>query len=176
MKEIHSPRYLMGQFPLWITPIRGRNRGILTGMSFENLTPTWTDQPLTDPRFTADVVDLMVSIGDRQQGTITALICGPDDHFRVAMAVELLPDFAGLSATELFRTALRPVIEVVETSPGAGVVLALGRPVHDIFAAMDRQWSQAAEDVCASVGIRLLGFYVATKLGIHQPSAGRVLI
>lgn len=145
-------------------------------MSFENLTPTWADRPLTDPRFTADVVDLMVSIGDRQQGTITALICGPDDLFRVAMAVELLPDFAGLSPTELFRTALRPVVEVVESSPGTSVVLALGRPVHDMLAAMDRQWSQAAEDVCQAAGIRLLGFYVATRLGIHQPSAGRVLI
>jgi hypothetical protein len=166
----------MGHFALWITRIRGRNRGILSSMSFENLTPTWNDRPLTDPGLAADVVDLMVTIGDRQKGSITAIVCGPDDRFRTAMAVELLPDFAGLAATELFRTALRPVLEALGTSPDAGLVVALGRPEHDVLAAMDHTWARAATEVCEAAGVRLLGFYVATKLGIHQPSSGRVLI
>lgn len=145
-------------------------------MSFENLTPTWNDRPLTDPGFAADVVDLMVTLGDRQKGSITAIVCGPDDRFRTAMAVDLLSDFAGLVATELFRTALRPVLEVLGTCSDSSIVVALGRPEHDLLAVMDHTWSQAAAEVCAAAGVRLLGFYVATKRGIHQPSAGRVLI
>jgi hypothetical protein len=62
-------------------------------MTFTNLAATWTDQPLTDPAVAADVVDLMVSLGDRHRGTFTVLLCDPDDHYRATLTIDL-PDLA----------------------------------------------------------------------------------
>ncbi|WP_165553844.1 hypothetical protein [Kribbella capetownensis] len=63
-------------------------------MSFHNLPPTWTNQPLSDPARAADVVDLMVTLGDRRRGTFTVLLCDPDNHYRAALTLNLPKDFA----------------------------------------------------------------------------------
>ncbi|MEV0798443.1 hypothetical protein AB0I34_12175 [Kribbella sp. NPDC050281] len=63
-------------------------------MSFQNLPPTWTNQPLSDPARAADVVDLMVTLGDRRRGTFTVLLCDPDNHYRAALTLDLPEDFA----------------------------------------------------------------------------------
>ncbi|TCC63061.1 hypothetical protein E0H73_11310 [Kribbella pittospori] len=63
-------------------------------MSFNNLPPTWTTQPLSDPARAADVVDLMVTLGDRRRGTFTVLLCDPDNHYRAALTLDLPEDFA----------------------------------------------------------------------------------
>jgi hypothetical protein len=166
----------MGQFGLWTTRIGEWNHGIFTSMSFENLAPTWTDQPLTDPAVTADVVDLMVSRGDRRRGTLTVLICDPDDHYVATMTIELPPncipsraDPTSASPAELCGTALHPVIPAVHTAPGTGLVLTLGRPGPARLPDLDNQWAQAAIAICHAAGIRLLGFYIATKDDIYRP-------
>ncbi|TCC08130.1 hypothetical protein [Kribbella soli] len=144
-------------------------------MSFENLSATWADQPLTDPGVAADAVDLMVSLGDRRQGTFTVLICDPNNHYRATVAIDLPPDFTLGSSPSgnpayLCATALHPIIPAVHTAPGTALVLALGRPGPARMADLDAQWAQAAATICQAAGIRLLGFYVATKDGIYQPA------
>jgi hypothetical protein len=155
-------------------------------MSFENLSPTWTDQPLTDPALTADVIDLMVSHGDRHRGTLTVLICDPGNHYQAGVAMALpphcipLPEQAAhsrptsrsspaLSPAELCESVMDPVIPAVHTAPGVALVLALGRPGPAYLPDLDNQWAQAATAICRAAGIRLLGFYVATKHGIYHP-------
>ncbi|MFC6159671.1 hypothetical protein [Kribbella jiaozuonensis] len=61
-------------------------------MSFLDLTPTWTDQPLTAPDVAANVVDLMLTLGDRHRGTFSILLCDPDDHYRATISVDLPQD------------------------------------------------------------------------------------
>ncbi|TDD47277.1 hypothetical protein E1263_34955, partial [Kribbella antibiotica] len=63
-------------------------------MTFRDLAPTWSDRPLTDPALAADVVDLMVSHGDRSRGTFTAILCGPDARYRATVAIDLTSEFA----------------------------------------------------------------------------------
>ncbi|TDW83968.1 hypothetical protein EV137_6771 [Kribbella pratensis] len=161
----------MGHFGLWTTRIEGRNHGTFTGMSFENLSATWADEPLTDPDATADAVDLMVSLGDRRRGTFTILICDPDDHYLATVAIELPATFSlDSSAAQLCETALHPIIPAVHTAPGTALVLVLGRPGPARMTGLDAQWARAAGTICAAAGIRLLGFYVATEDGIYQPA------
>ncbi|MEV6267050.1 hypothetical protein AB0L64_07790 [Kribbella sp. NPDC051936] len=152
-------------------------------MSFENLSATWPDRPLTDPAVTADVVDLMVSHGDRRRGTLTVLICAPDNHYLATVTVELPADAippaavpadrsphpADPSPAQLCGTAMHPIIPAVRTAPGAALILALGRPGSARLTDLDNQWSQAATAICRAAGIRLLGFYIATKDGIYSP-------
>jgi hypothetical protein len=161
-------------------------------MSFENLPATWTDQPLTDPTVTADVVDLMVSLGDRRRGTLTAVICDPDAQYRATVIIDLPPTVElgrpafpdtvptpasalvpALAPSEIFQTALRPIIPAVRTAPGTSLILALGRPGPANLPVQDDEWSRAAHATCQAADIRLLGFYVATKEGIHQPHPTR---
>ncbi|MET9271731.1 hypothetical protein [Kribbella sp. NPDC003557] len=68
-------------------------------MTFESLPPTWPDRPLTDPTFTADVVDLMVNLGDRHRGTLTVLICDPTNHYQATVTIELPPEAIPSEAT-----------------------------------------------------------------------------
>ncbi len=161
----------MGHFALWTTRIGGRNRGIFTDMSFENLSSTWADQPLTDPDVAADAVDLMVSLGDRRRGTFTVLICDPGNRYLATVALELPATFSlDPSPAQICETALHPIIPAVHTAPGTALVFALGRPGPAHQTDLDTQWAQAATTICRAAGIRLLGFYVATKDGIHQPA------
>ncbi|WP_410791517.1 hypothetical protein [Kribbella sp. C-35] len=140
-------------------------------MSFENLSATWADQPLSDPEVAADAVDLMISLGDRRRGTFTVLICDPDARYRATVAIELPSTFAlDPSPAQLCETALDPVIPAVHTAPGTALVFALGRPGPAHLPDLDAQWAQAATTICQAAGIRLLGFYVATKDGIYQPA------
>lgn len=154
-------------------------------MSFENLSATWADQPLTDPGLAADAVDLMVSLGDRRRGTLTVLICDPDARYLATVLVGL-PESAAAdlrrsqpqlqpaadarppSPAELCGTVLDPVIPAVHTAPGTGLILALGRPGPAGLTDVDSQWAHAATTICEAAGIRLLGFYTATKDGVHR--------
>lgn len=154
-------------------------------MSFENLPATWTDVPLTDPTFTADVVDLMVSLGDRRRGTLAAMICDADARYRATVVIDLPPTvelrhptfppadgFPGQLDTvpaNLCQTALHPIIPAVRTAPGTALVLALGRPGPTHLPTQDNEWSRAAHTICQAADIHLLGFYIATREGIHQP-------
>ncbi len=161
----------MGHFALWTTRIGHRKRGTFTSMSFENLSATWADQPLTDPGVAADAVDLMVSLGDRRRGTFTVLICDPRNRYLATVAIEVPSTFfLEPSPAQFCETALHPIIPAVHTAPGAALVLALGRPGPARLTDLDAQWAQAAATICEAAGIRLLGFYVATKDGIYQPA------
>ncbi|WP_344238376.1 hypothetical protein, partial [Kribbella hippodromi] len=60
-------------------------------MSFENLPPTWTDHPLTDPAVTANVIDLMLTPGDRHHGTLAVILCTPTNHYQATLTIDLPP-------------------------------------------------------------------------------------
>jgi hypothetical protein len=142
-------------------------------MSFHNLTPTWTTQPLTDPARAADVVDLMVSLGERHRGTFTVLLCDPDDRYRGTVTIDLPSQFANLTPTlgtaDACSTALHPVIPAVHTVPGAALILALGRPGPASWPELDNEWAEAATHICRAADVRLLGFYIASAARVYQP-------
>lgn len=154
-------------------------------MSFHHLPPTWTNQPLSDPARAADVVDLMVSLGDRRRGTFTVLLCDPDNHYRAALTLDLPEDFAapvehvtslqGRSHRRPAGTAgvcsstLDPILPAVRTAPGTGLILALGRPGPPFQPEVDTEWAEAATRICQAADVRLLGFYVASADHVYQP-------
>ena len=164
---------MMGHIRLWTTRIGGPNDGTFVGMSFQNLPPTWTDQPLTDPAFAADVVDLMVSLGERHRGTFTVMICDPGDCYVASVAVDLPEEFeqltTGLTPSDLCSGALGAIMPAVRTAPGTGLLLALGRPGPASWPELDNEWAQAATHICRAADVRLLGFYVASADHIYQP-------
>ncbi|MFF1819954.1 hypothetical protein ACFVWG_21815 [Kribbella sp. NPDC058245] len=152
-------------------------------MSFLDLAPSWSDYPLTDPTLAADVVDLMVSMGDRYRGTFTAILCGPDARFRAVVAIDLPAYFAaeatrldtpnldlpGLDTPGLCATALHPIVPALRTEPGAALLLALGRPGPPTWPDLDHEWSTAATHLCRAAQVPLLGFYIATPGHLYQP-------
>lgn len=165
---------MMGHIPLWITRSEGRNGGTFVGMSFQNLPPTWSAEPLSDPARAADVVDLMVSLGERHRGTFTVLMCDPDDRYIATVAIDLPHEFEhrtpSLAPGELCSGALGAIMPAVRTAPGTGLLLALGRPGADVWPELDTEWAEAAAHICRSADVRLLGFYVASSTGhIYQP-------
>ena len=163
----------MGHIALWKTPDRGRNHGTLRSMSFYKLDPAWTTRPLTDPALALDVVDLMVSLGERRRGTFTVLLCDPDDSYRATITIDLPSQFAHLSPArgtpDACSSALSPIIPALHTAPGTALILALGRPGPASCPDLDTEWAQAAAHLCQAAGVRLLGFYIATATRIYQP-------
>ncbi|MGW6281543.1 hypothetical protein [Kribbella sp. NPDC055071] len=140
-------------------------------MSFKNLTLAWTTQPLSDPALAADVVDLMITLGERQRGTFTVLLCDPDDTYRATISIDLPSEFdqPTLETTDVCSAALAPIIPAVHTAPGTSLILALGRPGPPSWPDLDVEWAHAATHICQAANVRLLGFYIATATGIHQP-------
>ncbi|MFI5733469.1 hypothetical protein ACIA49_25365 [Kribbella sp. NPDC051587] len=147
-------------------------------MSFLDLAPSWSDEPLTDPTLAANVVDLMVSMGDRYRGTFTAILCGADARFRAVVAIDLPSHFAAettsldhpsLDTPGLCATALHPIVPALRTEPGAALLLALGRPGPPTWPALDHEWSTAATHLCRAAQVPLLGFYIATPEHLYQP-------
>jgi hypothetical protein len=142
-------------------------------MSFQDLPQTWTDHPLSDPVLTANVVDLLVSLGDRQRGTFTVILCDNDDHYIATVAIDLPSEFRAampsLEPSELCSTAFGAIMPAVRTAPGTGLLLALGRPGPDFWPELDTEWAEAATHLCRIAGVRLLGFYVASAHHIYQP-------
>lgn len=142
-------------------------------MSFLDLPPTWTDQPLTDPDVAADVIDLMISLGDRQRGTFSLVLCDPDDRYRATVMVDLPSEFERLSqpldTSRLCSAVLGPLVPAVRTAPGTGVILALGRPGPARSPDLDREWADAGTAISRAAGLRLLGFYIAARDGVYQP-------
>lgn len=63
------------------------------GMTFESLSPTWTDHPLTDPELTTNVIDLMLSPGDRHHGTLAVILCTPTNHYQATLTIALPPTY-----------------------------------------------------------------------------------
>jgi len=142
-------------------------------MSFYDLPPTWTDQPLSDPARAADVIDLMVSIGDRRRGTFAVVLCDPDDRYRATLSIELPPEFDHLepepATAGVCSSALAPILPAVRTAPGTALILALGRPGPPFRPELDTEWAEAATRICHAADVRLLGFYVASAEHIYQP-------
>lgn len=165
-------------------------------MSFLDLPQTWTDHPLSDPTRAADVVDLLVSLGDRHRGTFTVILCDEDTRYRAAIAVDLPSEFGQppaassrppafgqpaaafgqppaapipLAAGAMCTSALTPIIPAVRTAPGTSLLLALGRPGPDTWPDLDTEWAHAATHLCQATAVPLLGFYIATPRHIYQP-------
>jgi hypothetical protein len=142
-------------------------------MSFQDLPQTWPDHPLSDPTHAADVVDLLVSLGDRQRGTFTVVICDQDDRYIAAVAIDLPSEFEhrlpSLQPSELCSTALGAVMPAVSTAPGTALLLALGRPGPDIWPELDTEWAEAATHICQAADVRLLGFHIASANHIYEP-------
>ena len=142
-------------------------------MSFLDLTPTWTDQPLTDPDVAADVVDLMLTLGDRPRGTFAVILCDPDDRYRATITVDLPSELdrpaPPLDTHTLCSTALSPIVPAIQTAPNTAVILALGRPGSAHSPTLDHDWATAATTICQAADLRLLSFHIATPEGIYQP-------
>ncbi|WP_432876236.1 hypothetical protein ACQPYH_25835 [Kribbella sp. CA-245084] len=142
-------------------------------MTFLDLPPTWTDLPLTDPDVAADVVDLMLTLGDRHRGTFAVILCDPNDHYRATITVDLPSEFDRLAPPRdthaLCSTALSPIIPAIQTAPNTPVILALGRPGPAHSPALDQDWSTAATNICQATHLHLLSFHIATPEAVYQP-------
>ena len=164
-------------------PVDNSDRGLqsrhLLGMTFLDLPPTWTDQPLTDPAVAADVVDLMLTLGDRQRGTFAVILCDPDNLYRATITVDLPSEFDRLAPPldthALCSTALSPIIPAIQTAPNTSVILALGRPGPLHSPALDQDWSTAATNITQAAHLNLLSFHIATPEGIHHPQTTQQL-
>ncbi|WBQ08093.1 hypothetical protein [Kribbella sp. CA-293567] len=136
-------------------------------MTYSDLPANWLDLPLTDPTLAADVVDLYVSVGDRRQGVLSALLCDSGARFLAAIHLDL-PERAPLTSPKSCAKALAPLIPALQLRPDGALLLALGRPTRDPTS--DRAWLEAARKTCETASIHLLAFYIATPTHLYVPS------
>jgi hypothetical protein len=142
-------------------------------MSFQDLPKDWSGYPLSDPTIAADVVDLQINVGDRRLGILKALLCDEEDHFLMTIDLNLpgrIQDVRPSSCGKL----LEPIVQPLQDSPGGSLVLALGRPGPAEWPAVDSEWAEAASQACGAVGVRLIGFYVATTYQVRRAEVSAV--
>jgi hypothetical protein len=142
-------------------------------MSFQDLPKDWSDHPLSDPTIAADVVDLQTNVGDRRLGIFKALLCDPEDRFLMTIDLNLPGRIQDVRPTSCAKL-LEPVVLPMQDIPGGSLVLALGRPGPVEWPAVDNEWAEAATDACRAVGVRLLGFYVATTYQVRRAEVSAI--
>jgi hypothetical protein len=129
-------------------------------MSFQDLPDGWNEQPLTDPRLVADVLDLVVSDADRRAGGLAMLLC--DHRGRLQQPVFISDLDYGSSEAErclMFGRFIAHLAEQVEA-----ILFALAREDGLSITADDQSWARAIQYACSGE-VRLLGFHVVTLVG-----------
>jgi hypothetical protein len=134
-------------------------------MTFEDLPDDWSDRPLTDPALVADVLDLVVSARDRQQGAVSFLLCDEDARLLQPVTITDLP---ATPASDDRRRCLRTVVGAMSGCGSLLVALARGDGLS--ISASDEGWRDAAVAEC-SRGVRLLGVHVVTHAGSREAPA-----
>jgi len=137
----------------------------MNGMTFLDLPPNWPQLPLTDTTLAADVLDLVVNDDDRRRGALCVLFCRSDDRLAqpcMAGDLESMPSDATPS------DVLAPIVAALrETDPNGSMVLGLARPRGLRITDQDREWHQAAIDLCRGQ-VRLLGAHRITLDGVTR--------
>ena len=128
-------------------------------MTFNDLPPDIKDIPLSDPVLQADVIDLIVGDEARASGCVGIMVC--DDHDRGLQPVVItdVPEDADSSGLRQLLDLLLPVV----AEEGGSVLIGRGRRRGSVPTDLDRSWHQLAIECCAARGVRLLGFYLATR-------------
>lgn len=145
-------------------PVDNRNggdpgTGSIVGMTYEDLPADWPDRPLDDPRLVTDVLDLCVSMADRDAGAIVFLLCDPEGRLVQPVAIgELPPRFTAASCEQ--------AIEVMVHAMGdhGSLHVAIARRDGLTITEDDRVWAAAARRVTRD-RVRLLGVHVVTRGG-----------
>ncbi len=132
-------------------------------MTFQDLPAGASEIPLTDKRVAADVIDLILGDQDRAHGCIGVMVCDEQDRGIQPVVVSDVPHDAGSGGLAQLLDLLLPLV----AQRGGSVLIGRGRPRGGVPNDLDRQWHQQAIDSCAAHGVRLLGFYLATRDGVH---------
>jgi hypothetical protein len=129
-------------------------------MSFEDLPDGWKQQPLTDPRFVADVLDLYVSDADRCAGALAVLMC--DEQGRLlqpGIISDLDYDSSEVERGRMLGTFVTHLAEFFDS-----VMFALARADGLSVTDDDECWARAVQHACEGK-VRLLGFHLITRDG-----------
>jgi hypothetical protein len=129
-------------------------------MSFDDLPDGWTQQPLTDPRLVADVLDLCVSDADRCAGALAILMC--DEEGRLLQPGIISDLDYDSSETERARMLGLFVTHLADFFDS--VLFAIARADGLSVTADDERWARAVQHACAG-RVRLLGFHLITRDG-----------
>lgn len=136
----------------------------MTPMTFEDLPPGASQIPLTDARVAGDVIDLIIGDSDRAAGCVGLMLC--DEEHRGVQPV-VLHDVADDRHADGLVSLLGLVLPLLAQSHGS-ILVARGRARGTVVDDVDRAWHQAAIQLCATHGVRLLGFHVATRDGVFR--------
>jgi hypothetical protein len=129
-------------------------------MTFEDLPDDWKQQPLTDPRLVADVLDLFVSDADRCAGALAVLMC--DEQGRL-LQPGIISDL-DYESSEAERGRMLASFITHLTEFFDSVLFAVARADGLSVTADDERWARAVRYACEGK-VRLLGFHLITRDG-----------
>jgi hypothetical protein len=133
-------------------------------MSYHDLPEDIRSVPLDEASIQADVVDLMLGIGERRSGALGIMVCDSLDRGVQPLVLGDIPEDAPPEPVEKLLDLLLPTI----AEEGGSVLVSRGRRLSLVPNDVDRAWHQAAIDACAKHAVRLLGFYLATPTGVRE--------
>jgi hypothetical protein len=148
---------------LWTTAAGRLRGGSMVCMSFHDLPQNLRSIPLRDNTIQSDVVDLVLGLEERSTGAFAVMACDSGDRGVQPFIVGDVPEDTD---PEMFLKFLEMLLPVVGAEDGS-VLVGRGRRGGLAPTDLDREWHQAAIDACATHGVRLLGFHVATVDGVE---------
>lgn len=137
----------------------------VVGMTFEDLPPNWRTLPVdTTPGLAADVVDLTVSLGDRESGCVCLIVLGPDGRAVTPLVVTDLPPEADPARIGNILDGVAPLVVEV----GGALVFARGRRGGVLLDDRDRRWHDHLLEGCRRHRVRLAGAFLATPATVRS--------
>lgn len=144
-------------------------------MSFEDLPPNWTHLPLDTPGLGVDVVDLLLTISDREANCLLVELC---DENGVGQPAPLKVSGMDWNCPAQERAqALEAVAQLqVEAPIWASGQASVGAPGMLLAVSSSRalhpdpmeSWRSSAQQALERVGSRMVGFYAATPRGVVE--------
>lgn len=99
---------------------------------------------------------------ERGRRGVRFVLCDSDNHVQVHCPIDDLPPVTDRAdcahAVSLFAGAL------AESEDDGGMLVVLTRPGSSAVSDPDRVWFHVAHEVCAKIGVRLLGVHLMTPV------------
>lgn len=120
-----------------------------------------TETPVLDsPEAIREHLEIAIDPPERGQWGVRLVLCDSDNRVMVHCPIDDVPEELGQDDCVQFISVFASAL--AEGDEAGGILVALTRPGGPTVNDTDRQWFHATHEVCADVGVRVLGVHVLT--------------
>lgn len=125
-----------------------------------------TETPVLDtPEAIREHLEIAIDPPERGQRGVRLVLCDSDNRVMVHCPIDDVPEELGNEECAQFISVFASAL--AEGDEAGAILVALTRPGSPTVTEIERQWFRATHEVCADIGVRVLGIHLLTP-GAHR--------